>query len=123
MNNEVITEAFSSSNQNLLSFPVKKNGIISLLFCFYYQDYWYNLDHSLKIPTLTCHEIPQTHIKDATKVAHKTTARPTSPSQNMIQLDLEMVNFQTLGEQEGRKVKIITKEIAIIHTLSQTLST
>lgn len=94
-----------------------------LPFCFYCQDYWYNGDCSLKIPTLTCHEIPETRIKDATKVAHKTTACPISPFQNIIQSDLEIVNFETLGEQEGRKVKIITKDIAIIHPLSQILST
>lgn len=69
-----------------------------------------------------CHEIPKTHIKDATRVVHKTTIYLTSPFQNIIQSDLEIVNIQTLGKQEGRKVKIITKEIAIIHTLSQILS-
>lgn len=100
-----------------------RNDIFSLIFCFYCQDYWYNWDCSLKIQTLTRHEIPQIPIDDPTKVEHKTTVCPTAPFQNKIQSDLEMVNFQTLGEKEGGNVKIITKETAIIHTLSQILST
>lgn len=54
---------------------------------------------------------------------HKTTVCLTSPFQNIMQSGLEMVDFQILGEEEGRKVKIVTKNISIIHTLSQILST
>ena len=56
------------------------------------------------------------------KTARKTTVCLTSPFQNIIQSGLEMGDFKTLGE-EGRKVKIVTKNISIIHTLSQILST
>lgn len=48
------------------------------------------------------------------KMACKTIVCLTSTFQNIIQSGLEMGDFQTLGEEEGRKVKIVTKNVSII---------
>lgn len=38
--------------------------------------------------------------------------------QDIMQLGLERVHLQFLGEEEGRNVKIVTKNVSIIHILS-----